>query len=47
VVRAPMLGEHTEEILSGILGFSPAEIARLHERGIVAGLKQGAPRSKS
>jgi 2-methylfumaryl-CoA isomerase len=37
VVRAPMLGEHTDEILSEVLGISAAEIARLHDRGVVAG----------
>lgn len=35
--RAPRLGEHTDEILSGILGLSDGEIAGLHDRGIVAG----------
>jgi len=34
--RAPLLGEHTDEILGG-LGFSDGEIGRLHDRGIVAG----------
>lgn len=35
--RAPRLGEHTDEILSGILGLTDGEIAGLHDRGIVAG----------
>lgn len=35
--RAPMLGEHTDEILSGILGLSDSEISRLHSDRIVAG----------
>lgn len=35
-VRAPLLGEHTDEILAG-LGLGEAEIGRLHDRGIVAG----------
>ncbi len=35
--RAPLLGEHTDEILSGILGLSDAEISRLHSDKIVAG----------
>jgi 2-methylfumaryl-CoA isomerase len=34
--RAPLLGEHTDEILAG-LGLSAGEIGRLHDRGIVAG----------
>lgn len=35
-VRAPRLGEHTDEILAA-LGMSEGEIGRLHDRGIVAG----------
>lgn len=35
--RAPRLGEHTDEILAGILGLSSGEIGALHDRGIVAG----------
>lgn len=31
----PLLGEHTDEVLSGLLGRTAAEIARLRERGIV------------
>lgn len=34
--RAPLLGEHTDEILTE-LGLGSAEIATLHDRGIVAG----------
>jgi 2-methylfumaryl-CoA isomerase len=37
VRRAPLLGEHTEEILAEILRLGEAEIADLHDRGIVAG----------
>jgi 2-methylfumaryl-CoA isomerase len=33
---APVLGEHTVEILAGDLGMSEAEIGRLHDTGIVA-----------
>jgi 2-methylfumaryl-CoA isomerase len=35
-MRAPLPGEHTDEILAG-LGLADAEIGRLHDRGIVAG----------
>jgi 2-methylfumaryl-CoA isomerase len=35
--RAPLLGEHTDEILSGVLGMTDGEIARLHDDGVVAG----------
>lgn len=34
---APRLGQHTDEILSGCLGLSAAEIGRLHDAGVVAG----------
>jgi 2-methylfumaryl-CoA isomerase len=37
VRRAPVLGEHTEEILAEVLGLSPGEIDHLHDRGVVAG----------
>ena len=33
---APLLGQHTEQILAGDLGLSAAEVARLHDRGVVA-----------
>ena len=36
-VRAPMLGEHTDEILGRDLGMSDGEIGRLRDAGIVAG----------
>jgi 2-methylfumaryl-CoA isomerase len=35
--RAPMLGEHTDEILAELLALSEAEIGRLHDEGVVAG----------
>jgi len=37
---APRLGEHTDEILAGILGLSSAAIGRLHDRRIVSGPKK-------
>lgn len=35
--RAPLLGEHTDEILLDILGMSEGEVGRLHDTGVVAG----------
>jgi 2-methylfumaryl-CoA isomerase len=35
--RAPVLGEHTDEVLAGVLGLSGGEIGRLHDHGVVAG----------
>jgi 2-methylfumaryl-CoA isomerase len=35
--RAPLLGEHTDEILTEVLGLSEIEIGRLHDSGTVAG----------
>ncbi len=34
---APRLGEHTDEVLSRILGLDGAQLGRLHDRGIVSG----------
>jgi 2-methylfumaryl-CoA isomerase len=34
---APLLGQHTDEILLELLGLSEAELGRLHDQGIVAG----------
>ena len=34
---APRLGEHTDEILSGILGLTAAKIGELHDRKVVGG----------
>jgi 2-methylfumaryl-CoA isomerase len=34
---APRLGEHTDQVLSELLGLPAAEITRLHETGIAAG----------
>jgi 2-methylfumaryl-CoA isomerase len=35
--RAPLLGEHTDEILIDVLGLDSAEVGRLHDSGVVAG----------
>jgi 2-methylfumaryl-CoA isomerase len=35
--RAPLLGEHTEEVLADVLGLGQGEIGRLHDGGVVAG----------
>jgi 2-methylfumaryl-CoA isomerase len=37
VAPAPALGQHTDEILLGILGLSEADVGLLHDDGIVAG----------
>jgi 2-methylfumaryl-CoA isomerase len=34
---AARLGQHTDEVLAQVLGMSGAEIARLHDAGVVAG----------
>ena len=34
---APLLGEHTEQVLAEVLGLSAGEIGRLHDDGVVAG----------
>ena len=38
-VPAPILGQHTDEILAEKLGLSSAQIGRLHDRNIVAGVE--------
>jgi 2-methylfumaryl-CoA isomerase len=35
--RAPLLGEHTDEVLAEVLGLTGAEIGALHDEGVVAG----------
>ncbi|MBN3846141.1 CoA transferase [Paraburkholderia sp. Ac-20342] len=36
----PMLGQHTHEILSSLLGFSPAQVAELSQRGVIRELSE-------
>ncbi len=33
---APMMGEHSEEVLTGLLGYTADEIARLREQNVLA-----------
>ena len=35
--RAPLLGEHTDEILSTVLELSDREIAKLHDQRVIEG----------
>lgn len=35
---APQLGQHTDEVLADVVGLSAAEIGKLHDQGIVAGI---------
>jgi 2-methylfumaryl-CoA isomerase len=44
VRRAPQLGEHTEAVLSELLGLSTAEIGRLEQRGVVRCARGERPR---
>ena len=37
VIRAPHLGEHTDQVLAEVLSMSAAQIGALHDAGIVAG----------
>jgi 2-methylfumaryl-CoA isomerase len=38
---APLLGQHTDEVLLDLLGLTEAEVGRLHDREIVAGPDEG------
>ncbi|HVL89136.1 MAG TPA: CoA transferase [Actinomycetota bacterium] len=42
VSPAPRLGEHTDEILADVVGLSGTEIGRLHDAGVVAGVRETA-----
>lgn len=39
---APMLGQHTDEVLLEVLGLGDGEVGRLHDAGIVAGPERSA-----
>ncbi|MGC9666154.1 CoA transferase [Planosporangium sp. 12N6] len=34
---APVLGQHTDEVLSEVLGLEPAELGKLHDANVIAG----------
>jgi 2-methylfumaryl-CoA isomerase len=40
--RAPLLGEHTDEVLTGVLGRDASEVQRLREEGVVSGPRSAA-----
>lgn len=40
VRRAPLLGEHTEEVLAELLGLTTAEIGRLERAAIIRYLRR-------
>ncbi|MFG1345627.1 formyl-CoA transferase [Xanthobacter autotrophicus DSM 431] len=42
VERSPLLGEHTEEVLGDVLGFSPDQIATLRQSGALGALPRMA-----
>ena len=42
--RAPCLGEHSEEVLRGMLGYSRSEYAELEDAGVVASASPERPR---
>ena len=42
IIRSPLLGEHTEEVLRDVLGYSGDEIARIAASGAVGELPKAA-----
>jgi formyl-CoA transferase len=42
VNRSPLLGEHTEEILTKVLGYSAAEVAEIKSSGAITPAEKGA-----
>ena len=42
VVRSPLLGEHTEEVLTEVLGYGGEDLARVIESGAVGDVKVAA-----
>jgi 2-methylfumaryl-CoA isomerase len=45
--RAPLLGEHTDEVLADVLRLSDSEIGRLRDRGVIAGCERDKLRPRS
>jgi formyl-CoA transferase len=41
VKRSPLLGEHTEEILSKVLGYSAKEVADIKASGAITAPEKG------
>jgi len=37
---APLLGQHTDEVLLDVLGLDSGAVGRLHDAGIVAGAER-------
>jgi formyl-CoA transferase len=42
VQRSPLLGEHTEEILGKVLGYSASEVAEIKSSGAITPSEKGA-----
>ena len=42
VVRSPLLGEHTEEVLKEVLGYDGEDLARVIDSGAVGDVKVAA-----
>jgi formyl-CoA transferase len=39
ITRSPLLGEHTDEILRDVLGYSDAEYLKISESGAIGGVR--------
>src|SRR5207245_10879540 len=44
VMRSPLLGEHTDEILRQVLGFTDHQVAQIHDSGALDPPRKGADR---
>jgi crotonobetainyl-CoA:carnitine CoA-transferase CaiB-like acyl-CoA transferase len=47
VRRAPLRGEHTAEVLVEVCGYSPEQLARLHEVGVFGDIELALPAERS